>query len=78
MSNLYEEVNPVYNTAKTTLHQLVQAGVAEAAEFEKALLELEPEKGAFSADEKVFSEGHLCAFRSRTSGPLTRSPPLWR
>ena len=59
MSNLYEEVNPVYNTAKTTLHQLVQAGVAEAAEFEKALLELEPEKGAFSADERVFSEGPL-------------------
>ena len=37
MSNLYEEVNPIFNTAKTTLHQLVQAGVAEAVEFENAL-----------------------------------------
>ena len=44
MSNLYEEVNPVFNTAKMTLHSLVQAGVEGAAEFEKALLELEPEK----------------------------------
>ena len=78
MSGLYEAVNPVFNTAQMTLHQLIQADVAEAAEVEKALLELEPEKSAFSADEKVFSEGHLCAFRSCTSGPLTRSPPLWR
>ena len=56
MSNLYEEVNPVFNTAKMTLHLLVQAGVEEAAEFEKALLELEPEKSKFSPDEKVLSE----------------------
>ena len=59
MSNLYEEVNPVFNTAKTTLHQLAQAGVTEAAEFEKTLLELEPEKSKFSADEKLFEEGSL-------------------
>ena len=59
MSNLYEEVNPVFNTAKTTLHQLAQAGVTEAAEFENALLELEPEKSRFSADEKLFEEGSL-------------------
>ena len=58
-TNLYEEVNPVFNTAKTTLHQLSQAGVSEAAEFEKVLLELEPERSRFSADEKVFSEGPL-------------------
>ena len=56
MSNLYEEVNPVFNTAKMTLHSLAQAGVAEAAEFEKALLELEPEKSKFSPDEKILSE----------------------
>lgn len=56
MSNLYEEVNPVFNTAKMTLHSLVQAGVEGAAEFEKALLELEPEKSKFSPDEKVLSE----------------------
>lgn len=55
MSNLYEEVNPVFNTAKMALHSLVQTGVEGAAEFEKALLELDPEKSRFSPDEKVLS-----------------------
>ncbi len=59
MSNLYEEVNPIFNTAKTTLHQLVQAGVAEAVEFENALNELEPETSQYSADEKFYSSGPL-------------------
>lgn len=56
MPNLYEEVNPVFNTAKMALHSLAQTGVAGAAEFENALLELEPEKSRFSPDEKVLSE----------------------
>ena len=56
MSDLYEEVNPVFNTAKMTLNSLVQVGVAEATEFEKALTELEPQKSRFSPDEKVVSE----------------------
>ena len=57
MSNVYEEVNPIFNTAKTTLHQLAQAGVAEAAEYEKALLDIQSEKSEYSADKEVFNEG---------------------